>query len=589
MNWISKWFGIKTRRQSKRVVLQAHQIQLRDGAAQALRFLADSPEPYSEPVIQAMLAITYGKVRDFESLLNDASFDPIFSQCDSCNNNWLIPPSANIPKSMRPELSYIGVQCNSCGRVLCPTCVKITGLRCRCGKKFAVIQRPNGRKRKKLLKSEPQSANLPWQQANTLLESYMPLYLYYGSDDPIPMAVDSTFPLRQTATAEDHLDWAEILLDSGCYHQVQQQLDIVGQPKDSELAKVQWLRARLELVQFQNARRLSHEHHFSRFLPEDWYEAPKRIKHLLEESVRLSPVLGKAWLLAAEVYSTPEWTPDFGRALECAQQAELCLGENPSVLLLKIRILRALGQSREAVSLVDRISVDAITDETLTKEWEVATWERRWYDDPTDADNSLKLGRWYLRSKQVVLARHLFSELVRLAPDHPAGYYGLAKLAFINYELSGADRFNEVYHLCQSALKQDPKFGLAYELLGILFWNLSGSSSQGTDLIFRVEEPIGYFERAIELDPTCDIALYYLGDAYINKGQLKPALTVLEQAVALDTDSSSVYFFLAAIYMGLREYEKQVWAYKKAKDLSPHTQLSAEYEQKILRLCSLEN
>ena len=138
------------------------------------------------------------------------------------------------------------------------------------------------------------------------------------------------------------------------------------------------------------------------------------------------------------------------------------------------------------------------------------------------------------------------------------------------------DRLKEVCSLCQKAITLDPDFGLAYELLGII----AGGYAQRMAIDFELDTALNYYRRAIELDSTCDFALWQLATDRIDRGMLDEATALLEQAANLDTKLSTVYFLLATIYKGTRQFAKQSWAWEKAKFLSPNTVLSNEMEQK---------
>gem|GEM_PF-3200243 len=591
MNWISRWYKPKSENDCESVILQARQKLSQHGAIEALRFLKGSPEAASEAVRQLVQSIAYSHHKDLPtSFLNEPFFDPIWCQCSLCNKVWLIPSIDDIPNNIDPRFSALGVICPKCGRVLCPTCSKILGSHCTCGSAYTVILYPNGRKHVNTMSSESEidlwSNRLPEIPLNR--EPYV--HLFFGADGRVPVGLDPTLSLKRIASDEDHLGWAEILIEAGCYYQGQQQLELLGDI-ESRLAKAQLLRARLELVQYHNACKLHRGHLDYGFLPENWHQSPMKIKQRLEEAVHLDPELSEAWLLAAKVYSNPEYGADYRRALECAVRAEVRLGGIGAVVLVKGIALRELGDSFEALRILRHAPTDSREADIIKKELNLTEMEAHCHDNPTDAETALKLGRWYIRDQKHDRAKTLFARLVELCPDLPEGYYGLAKLAFLDFKLNWAERHNQAYELCREALKRDSEFGLAYELLGSVFRNLSlGSSLDNKEegVSFEVQDYLDYSRRAVRLDATCDVAFSNLAEAHIDKGELQQAIEMLEKAAALDTNNSSVYFILAKIYLGLRQYDKADLAERRAKELSPDTELSAEYEQKILELCGFE-
>ena len=386
----------------------------------------------------------------------------------------------------------------------------------------------------------------------------------------------------QTAGSDDHLGWAETLVDAGLYYQAQQQLDLLSEP-DASSARANWLRAKLELVKLRNAaerhrRRLGSVPSESSL--EEWSE---KIKRWLDTATKQSPEFGPAWLTAAQVYLDPVCGQDFNRALQCAQRAAALLGETPEVLALGPP-LRGGGSVSESITAL-RQSADSEEDARAKGKLELAELEARCQSEPVDVEAHLRLGRWCLQHEQRNRAHEIFSRLLDLRPDCAEGYYGLAWLAFTDFDKTATERLTEAHLLCREALKRNSDFGLAYELLGSIFRNVC--FGMGT-VEFPVEEPLDYYRRAKELDQTCDVALSFLAKEHIDRGELKPAIKLLERAAALDTKDSDVYSILAVIYKGTRQFEKEVWARRKAETLSPDTELSIEYQNKILVLCGLE-
>ena len=110
----------------------------------------------------------------------------------------------------------------------------------------------------------------------------------------------------------------------------------------------------------------------------------------------------------------------------------------------------------------------------------------------------------------------------------------------------------------------------------------------GNRVVHPVDDPLPYFRKALEYDDTCDTAMWLLAEDHIEQRRLQPATELLERAAALDTANSSVYAILAVIYRGTRQFEKEDAAYRKAKELSPGTELSQDYKNKILDLCGFQ-
>ncbi len=576
------WFKRKPKLSIESLISIASEKLLQEGPAQALEYLRDSPYVSSDSVVRVMHDMVWNHRRILpERFLAEAFLDPIWCQCSVCQHIWLISPLLSSDKISCYQTLNTGLECSSCGRVLCSQCAEASDVGCPCGGTFSSLCRPNGRKHRKQSSIEPEEWGWHPPQPDTPLEYDKDLHLYFGYDGKIPIGLDLSFPLKQTASALDHLDWAEMLLDAGVFYQAQQQLDLLEQP-DASSARANWLRARLQLIRLRNATERNRRRLDCNLVIPKWFDWPGEIKQWLDIAIQQLPEFGPAWLTAAQVHLDPICGQNFERGLECAQHAQVILGETPSVLFAVGRALRGLGRASEAVEMLSRIPSNFEETNLVQQELEIAEIEARCQSEHIDVDTHLRLGRWCLRHDQRDRAANIFAKLLVQCPNRAEGYYGLACIAFLEPNKSQFERMTEAYRLCREALTRNSNFGLAYELLGSIFRNLHYSEVK---MDFTVGNPFDHFRHAIQLDSTCDVALWLLAEDHINRGELKLAIELLERAANLDTDISSVYFLLAAIYRGIRQFEKENWAFRKAIELSPGTELSTEYKDKILKLC----
>ncbi len=549
-----------------------------------LELFRDTPYKQSHIVNEFMQGFLFvNKSKLPRRLLDESFIDSLFCQCDICDRNWLLPPITYIA-NIRPENSSIGLKCPSCGRVVCSDCAKITGIICRCGKKFNTLNQPNGRKRR-VNNMDDKILNLDdYELPDTPLATIKDLHLFYGFDGKIPIGIDATFPSKQTTSITEHIQWAIDLFDAGIYYQSQQQIDLLKQKGDTS-SQANWLRARLELVKLINSRERSHKKIERILFTPNWVDILAKANYYLDRSMALNPDFGPAWLLSAELCLENWGASNFELALQRAEHAEILLGNMPAVLLIKARALRGLIRLPDAIDLLRQIPEDAPEYLRAQEELDIAELEANYLLVHKNPVKYLKLGRIYFRSNQYEKAKGVFQDLLNLWPSRPEGYYGLAKFAFIDPTKKQSERLNEAYRLCKDSLSHDPNFGLAYELLGSIFQSMSYSKEPAS---FPVEDPLDCFRRAVDLDTTCDLALWILGDNYINQGNLNRAIEMLEKAAALKTTYSSVYFLLSEIYFSLRQFEKHSVAYKRAKELSPDTNLSPDYQEKIQNLCNFQ-
>jgi Tfp pilus assembly protein PilF len=74
-------------------------------------------------------------------------------------------------------------------------------------------------------------------------------------------------------------------------------------------------------------------------------------------------------------------------------------------------------------------------------------------------------------------------------------------------------------------------------------------------------------ERAIRLDPECESAYYYLGEACNQLGQIDTALEALERAVTIQPGNGRAWYTMGILYDRKHEPEQATEAYLKAREL----------------------
>lgn len=560
---------------------KAREILQQKKYVEALEFLGNSSKSDSEPVLRMMHAIAY-KHQDNLRNKNASFLDPIFCQCSVCDSVWIIPPGYWCDQPGEYASPITGLECYSCGRVFCPECAKGIQGNCQCGGTFSFLCRPNGRKPKPeaLVKDKRDwGIGLP-RSPETPVRSDLDLHLYYGYEGKVLAGIDLSFPLVQTHSAETHLIWAETLLDAGVFYQAQKQLDLLNE-EDNSNAQALWLRSRLEFVKFQNAK-IRVEKRLGRLL--GWRSVTTHLDYILKwlnDAIIKEPNFGFAWLMLAQTYRyvaiyhyDNTSTDDLNQAHRCALRAQELLGSTPPVLLGLGEILYQLEQYSESLTILRQVPVDSEEHDQAKKTLELSKLKVRAQSEVTDIEALWQLGRRYLRHNQYNKAREIFTKLYDQHPERPEGYYGLAEIK--RFTQTGSSAFNESYQLCQKAISLNINFGPVYELLGNIFETIYNNKVD-----FPIEDPIPYYQRAVDLDSTCDFALWRLAEKYTDEGKLEPALDALEQAAALDTNISTVFFMLEVIYGGLRQFDKAVWAFNKAKEKSPNTALTEEKKWEI--------
>lgn len=570
-----------------KLLATAQNVLLTKGAAAALEQLKDSPLSGDERVIRWMYAVAWNNHDSLpKDFLEEPFLDPIWCQCTACQYTWLISPLLANQPDLNTAGQNFGIACTKCDRVLCTQCETEAQAACPCGGSFGGIRKPNGRTRRAQAGlADERKRDLWYVPPDQPPNSSEALYLYFGFEGRVPIGIDSTLSLTRVASVETHLAWAETLLDCNLYYQAQQQLDAVGSAQDSP-PKAKWLRARLRLAQLGNATERSRRRLDLSLRAPVSLNWPEEIKALLESATAEMPSLGKAWLTFAQVNLDKTCGIDYSRAFECAQRAHEILGKVPAVLLALGQALRGVEKPAEAVDVLTEISETSPEHERARQELKIARLEASCQSEPLDIEAHFELGKWCFRQHDRERAERIFRRMLAHCPECPEGYYGVARSAFLDFDRAFEVRYDEGHRLCREALRLNPQFGPAYELLGSIFNNVK--HGMGKNVGFEIGDPIEYYRRAIQCDDTCDVALRFIAESGIRNGQLHPAMELLEKAAAVDSDDPQVYYVLAVIYQGVREFLKADWAYRKAKDLWPDVDLDASYKAQILTLCGYE-
>ncbi len=134
--------------------------------------------------------------------------------------------------------------------------------------------------------------------------------------------------------------------------------------------------------------------------------------------------------------------------------------------------------------------------------------------DPNNPTPYLFLGR--MQQAEVKPTRELVGKLNRFVNLHPedvmANYYDAVGLWKLRQTPDDHETNRRVESLLLKAVGLDPKLGEAFLQLGIVY-------SEQKELT----KAIAAYERAIEIDPTAEVAHYRLAQAYKQNGQLEKA------------------------------------------------------------------
>ena len=155
-------------------------------------------------------------------------------------------------------------------------------------------------------------------------------------------------------------------------------------------------------------------------------------------------------------------------------------------------------------------------------------------------------------------------------------YYLRAKDFHIKYFVSHNKRdLESAIGLYNEALTLDPSFALAYAWLGNSF--LDRKWLDGYIKPDYTKEAIDYFNKAIRIDQLLPEALTFRGLYYHEKSDTIKAISDLEQAIDLNPNFASTYFWLGEVYYENRNYINALKNYKKAEKLEKGNELPWVY------------
>jgi lipopolysaccharide biosynthesis regulator YciM len=579
----------------EKISRKASEIIIRDGPSAALEYLRpfnhgkdDDAEHHIKRRIQA---ITFFHQKKLASIMDEPWLDWVWCQCSICEHEWLIMPlfsSPNLtPEDLNPVLSRISTRaCQACGSVFCSSCSNTLQEHCTCGELLSHVDYPNGRTQSTARDPiEEMILELDRQPGNYIqhIDSARPdIHLYFGTEGIVPIAFDTTFPTIQTVSIDEHLYYAEILFNAGLYMQAEDQLDIIGNYAKNE-GKALWLSARLDNIRYQNFLRRRKQHKFDPF-SSDYSKLKDRIIKKIDQAVELNPSYSSIWLTRAQIYLDENISLNPLKALKSAQTARKLSGDIPEILLAEGTALSRMGDYDKAINFLQRVSKKSGAYRLSRKELYHVELRNRCNNEHFDLDAHYNLAYWLWKQPKLrEQVTSLLRKIIPQAPESEQRYLLEALQAWINIK-QPEKRLKQTYLWVKKATNKNPHLGRAWELLGMVH-------QERIRLIVDLgseEDAVSCYKRAILEDPRCDIALLSLAQLHIDAGEIKPALAYLEQAAEQESEDESVYMILAAIYLGLRQFDKQAWALERRAELDPEFILQHEYEQRILNLCEFE-
>ncbi|MDX1903961.1 MAG: tetratricopeptide repeat protein [Thermonemataceae bacterium] len=128
------------------------------------------------------------------------------------------------------------------------------------------------------------------------------------------------------------------------------------------------------------------------------------------------------------------------------------------------------------------------------------------------------------------------------------------------------------YDLYEKVLALNPDNLLAQTKMGVLYKNLNPQAPmKGIQMISAV----------IKKDPNNELALFYLGSLFMERGAFTEAIERLEKVVKLNPKNADAWIYLAQAYEANKEPEKAKESLSKVLDLEVAPEIKEEIRKKI--------
>ena len=183
----------------------------------------------------------------------------------------------------------------------------------------------------------------------------------------------------------------------------------------------------------------------------------------------------------------------------------------------------------------------------------IVSYKRAIEISPNDADIFNELGRAYLDKGDLNEAIAAYKKAVELNPEYVNTYNNLG---FGHYK----DKYGKIKTLTafKKAIKLDFVVAYACNTLGNAYMDKGD-----------LKQAIIIYKKAIELNPEDAYAYANIGNAYKEKGELEKAITAYRKALDIDTENVNIYNSLGNVYRINNELEKAIIAYDKALEINP--------------------
>lgn len=210
--------------------------------------------------------------------------------------------------------------------------------------------------------------------------------------------------------------------------------------------------------------------------------------------------------------------------------------------------------------------------------------------DPKQSSAYTKIGDVYLLKRDTVGAMAAFRQAIAITPDDRLAHQRIGLLLDEQHQVREAIEHYEL------GIQGTPPDYLGIKLDLARLYVQTGQGSKAVGLIGRLvpdslqsapahitlghaylaertlDQAIHQYELAVKIDPKMTDALLALGGTYRQKGLHTQSLSTLNQFVAAQSDQSAGYYQLGETYLAMKEYDKALLQFEKAKSLSKSPQ-----------------
>lgn len=134
-------------------------------------------------------------------------------------------------------------------------------------------------------------------------------------------------------------------------------------------------------------------------------------------------------------------------------------------------------------------------------------------------------------------------------------------------KLKNEENFEEAIKLLEDVFQQESQSEIIKKnLIEVLF---SYGGYLNDDFVLEYKKAVDIFKKILEIEPKNYKALYNLGIAYFNLGQIENALQAYNEATTIKPDYKHCYYNIGLIYETKHDLKRALIYYDKALDIDP--------------------